>query len=107
VADYASRLVLATHPDSPTSPELVKRYVRYGSSPRGAQGLILLAKVRSLLDGRYNVAFRDIALEAPGVLRHRLIRNFEAEADHIDGDALVAEVVKTTQQQDQLPATAK
>jgi MoxR-like ATPase len=104
VADYASRLVLATHPGSETSPEIVKRYVRFGSSPRGAQALVLLAKVRALLEGRYNVAFRDVALEAPAVLRHRMIRNFEAEADHVEPDAIVAEVVKAAPQQDLLSA---
>ena len=102
VADYATRLVLATHPEDPSATDSVRKYVRFGSSPRGAQGLILLAKVRALLEGRYNVSFRDIALEAPSVLRHRLIRNFEAEADHVEPDAIVAEVVKATPQQDLL-----
>jgi MoxR-like ATPase len=104
VADYATRLVVATHPDSPTAPESVRKYVRFGSSPRGGQGLVLLAKVRALLEGRYNVSFRDIASEAPSVLRHRLIRNFEAEADRVDGDAIVADVVKAVPQQDLLAA---
>ncbi len=98
VVDYASRLVLATHPGDPSAPEAVRKYVRFGSSPRGAQALVLLGKVRALLDGRYNVAFKDVAAEAPAVLRHRLIRNFEAEAAGIDGDALVAAVVKATPQ---------
>jgi MoxR-like ATPase len=102
VADFATRLVMATHPGDPSAPAAINKYVRFGSSPRGAQGLVLLAKVRALLDGRYNVSFRDIAMEAPGVLRHRLIRNFEAEADNVDGDALVADVVKTTPQSDLL-----
>jgi MoxR-like ATPase len=102
VADYATRLVLGTHPGDPSAPPNVNKYVRFGASPRGAQGLILLAKVRALLEGRYNVSFRDVALEAPAVLRHRLIRNFEAEADNVDGDALVAEVVKATPQSDLL-----
>jgi MoxR-like ATPase len=76
--------------------------VRFGSSPRGGQGLVLLAKVRALLEGRYNVSFRDVGLEAPAVFRHRLIRNFEAEADRVEGDQLVADVVKTVPQQDLL-----
>ena len=104
VADYATRLVIATHPDSPTAPESVRKYVRFGSSPRGAQGLVLLGKVRALLEGRYNVSFRDVGLEAPSVLRHRLIRNFEAEADRVDGDRIVADVVKAVPQQDLLSA---
>ena len=102
VADYATRLVLATHPGNPAAPARINKYLRFGSSPRGAQALVLLGKVRALLDGRYNVAFRDVALEAPAVLRHRLIRNFEAEADNVDGDALVADVVKATAQSDLL-----
>ena len=102
VADFATRLVMATHPGDPSAPAPINKYVRFGSSPRGAQGLVLLGKVRALLDGRYNVSFRDIALEAPGVLRHRLIRNFEAEADNVDADALVADVVKATPQSDLL-----
>jgi MoxR-like ATPase len=104
VADFATRLVLATHPGAGTAPEIVKRYVRFGASPRGAQALVLLGKVRALLEGRYNVSFHDVAMEAPAVLRHRMIRNFEAEADHVEPDAIVAEVVKTTPQQDLLSA---
>jgi len=95
VVDYASRLVLATHPGD-GAPETIRKYVRFGSSPRGAQALVLLGKVRALLEGRFNVSFHDIAAEAPAVLRHRLIRNFEAEADGVDGDALVAAAVKAT-----------
>ena len=97
-------LVIATHPENPTAPESVRKYVRFGSSPRGGQGLVLLGKVRALLEGRYNVSFRDVALEAPSVLRHRLIRNFEAEADRVDGDQIVADVVKSVPQQDLLTA---
>ena len=102
VADFATRLVLATHPGDPSAPATINKYVRFGASPRGAQGLVLLGKVRALLDGRFNVSFRDVALEAPAVLRHRLIRNFEAEADNVDGDALVADVVRATPQSDLL-----
>ncbi|MCG3134570.1 MAG: hypothetical protein HMLKMBBP_01884 [Planctomycetes bacterium] len=104
VADYATRLVMATHPGSATATDLVNRYVRFGSSPRGAQALVVLAKVRAMLEGRYNVSFRDVALEAPSVLRHRLIRNFEAEADHVEPDRIVAEIVAATPQQDLLQA---
>ncbi len=102
VADFATRLVIATHPGSEFAPDLVNKYVRFGSSPRGAQALILMAKVRSLLEARYNVSFRDVAREANSVLRHRLIRNFEAEADGIDQDAIVGEVVRVTEQADLL-----
>jgi MoxR-like ATPase len=99
VVDYASRLVLATHPGDASAPETIRKYVRFGASPRGAQALVLLGKVRALLEGRFNVSFQDVAAEAPAALRHRLIRNFEAEADGVDGDALVAAVVKATPQQ--------
>jgi MoxR-like ATPase len=99
VVDYASRLVLATHPTDPSAPETIRKYVRFGSSPRGAQALVLLGKVRALLEGRFNVSFGDVAADAPAVLRHRLIRNFEAEAEGVEGDALVAAVVKSTPQQ--------
>ena len=104
VADFATRLVIATHPGSAYAPDTVNRYVRFGASPRGAQALILMAKVRALLEGRYNVAFRDVAREAGPVLRHRLIRNFEAEADGVEQDALVSDVVRVTKQEDKLAA---
>ena len=104
VADFATRLVMGTHPGGQYAPETINKYVRFGASPRGAQGLVLLAKVRALLEGRYNVSFRDVALEAPSVLRHRILRNFEAEADGVDQDALVADVVRVTPQSDLLSA---
>jgi MoxR-like ATPase len=72
---------------------MVKRYVRYGSSPRGAQALILGAKVTALLAGRYNVAFEDIKAVAPAVLRHRILLNFEGMADGITTDAVIAELL--------------
>ncbi len=94
VADYAARLVVATHPDAPEAPELIRRYVRYGSSPRGAQALLLGARVTALLAGRYNVAFEDVRAVAPAALRHRLIRTYEAEADGISADRLVEAVLE-------------
>jgi len=94
VADYASRLVVATHPESDTAPEMVRKYVRYGSSPRGAQALILGGKVRALLDGRYNVAFEDLRAVAPAALRHRLLLNFEGQAEGTSTDDVVMEVLK-------------
>ncbi len=94
VADYAARLVVATHPDAPEAPDLIRRYVRYGSSPRGAQALLLGARVTALLAGRYNVAFEDIRAVAPAALRHRLIRTYEAEADGISADQLVNAVLE-------------
>jgi len=95
VRDYASDLILATHPDQPTASPLAKKYVRYGASPRGAQAMILGGKVRALVDGRYNVAMEDLARMATPALRHRLILNFEAEAERIDPDAIVEDVLKS------------
>ncbi len=100
VADYAARLVLATHPRHSQSgrggaaPEIVRRYVRYGSSPRGAQALILGGKVTALLAGRYNVAFEDLRAVAPAALRHRVLLNFEGQAEGVSPDDVVAEVVQ-------------
>ncbi len=95
VADYAARLVVATHPESKEAPEIVRRYVRYGASPRGAQALILGGKVTALLAGRFNVAFEDLRAVAPAALRHRILLNFEALAEGISTDQVVAEVIKT------------
>ena len=94
VKDYAVRIVFATRPESELAPEIVKKYVRYGSSPRGAQALILGAKVRALLDGRYNVAFEDIFQVAHPALRHRMILNFEGEAEGIDADDIIHTILE-------------
>jgi MoxR-like ATPase len=94
VADYAARLVIATHPEGDLAPEMVRKYVRYGSSPRGAQALVLGGKVTALLAGRYNVAFEDLRAVAVAALRHRLLLNFEGQAEGISADDVVAEVVK-------------
>ena len=94
VSRYISRLVVATHPQS--SPAgLVGRYVRYGASPRGAQALVLGAKVTALLAGRYNVSFDDVAAVAPAALRHRLLLNFEGQADEIRTDDIIADLLQT------------
>jgi MoxR-like ATPase len=94
VADYAARLTMATHPESEAAPEIVHRYVRYGSSPRGAQALILGGKVTALLAGRYNVAFEDLRAVAPAALRHRILLNFEGQAEGVGADEVVGEVLK-------------
>jgi MoxR-like ATPase len=93
VREYAVRLILATHPRSEVAPDLVNRFVRFGASPRGAQSLVLAAKIRALLDGRYNVAYDDIASVAPAALRHRLLLNFEGEAEGIGTDTIIREVL--------------
>jgi MoxR-like ATPase len=94
VKDYAVRLVLATHPKTDTAVPIVNQYLRFGSSPRGAQTLILAGKVRAVAQGRFNVSFEDIQSAALGALRHRLILNFEAEAEGITTDHIVAQVLQ-------------
>jgi MoxR-like ATPase len=92
---YAARLITATHPEDKDSPPITKQYVRYGASPRGMQGLILAGKIMALLDGRFNVAFADLKLAALPVLRHRIILNFEAQAEGISPDDIIRQVVET------------
>ena len=94
VKDYAVRLVLATHPKTETAEPISNQYLRFGSSPRGGQTLILAGKVRALTQGRFNVSFDDIEAVAPPTLRHRLILNFEAEAEGITTDHIIAQVLR-------------
>ncbi|OPZ19694.1 MAG: hypothetical protein BWZ10_00869 [candidate division BRC1 bacterium ADurb.BinA364] len=89
VQDYAVRLAIATQPGSPLSIGPVRQYVRYGASPRGAQTLIMAGKIRALIHERYNVAFEDIQAAAHNALRHRIILNFEAEAEGVRPDQIV------------------
>jgi len=89
----AVQLVLATHPERSEAVPLARKFVRYGASPRGAQALILCAKVSALLDGRYHVAKEDIDMWALPALRHRLIINFEGEAEGITAERVVAEAL--------------
>lgn len=94
VKDYAVRLVLATHPKTETAAPIANQYLRFGSSPRGGQTLLLAGKVRALTDGRFNVSFDDIEAVAAAALRHRLILNFEAEAEGITTDHIIAQILK-------------
>jgi len=94
VAEYAARLLTATHPGNPDSPGVVRRYVRYGASPRGMQALILAGKIMALLDGRYNVAYDDLRTAALPALRHRLILNFEAQAEGMGTDAVIGKILE-------------
>jgi MoxR-like ATPase len=96
VLRYAVRIVRRTNPETADAPPDVKRFARYGSSPRGLQSLVLGGKVRGLLEGRYNVAFEDIRAVAPAALRHRVILGFEADAEGITTDRLIHDVVSTT-----------
>jgi len=93
VMDLAVGLVLATHPNKPGAPEEVKRYVRWGSSPRGLQALVLAARIRALLDGRFNVALEDLSAVALSALRHRIFLNFEADAAGVGSDNVVEAVI--------------
>src|SRR5438270_14011834 len=93
VMERAVALVLATHPDREGAPEEVKRFVRWGASPRGLQSLVLAARIRALLDGRFNVALEDVAAVAPAALRHRIFLNFEADAAGVGADTVVGAAV--------------
>jgi len=92
VTAAAARLVRATLPDDANAPDVVRRYVNYGSSPRGMQALILAGKILALLDGRYNVAVDDLRAAALPALRHRLILNFEAQAEGVTTDSIITQV---------------
>ena len=93
VQDYGIRLALATHPKALTPPPITNQYVRWGSSPRGAQTLVLAAKVRALLDGRFNVSFEDLRRVYLPALRHRTLLNFEAQAEGIDTDDVLLKIL--------------
>jgi MoxR-like ATPase len=96
VMRYAVRIVRRTNPETAEAPAEVRRFARYGSSPRGLQALVLGAKVRALLEGRYNVAFEDVRAVAPPALRHRVILGFEADAEGVTTEKLIHDVVSTT-----------
>ena len=93
VQDYAIRLGLATHPEGPFAVPVTNQYIRWGTSPRGVQSLVLAAKVRALLDGRYNVSFEDIRRVYLPALRHRVLLNFEAQAEGVEADDVLLKVV--------------
>jgi MoxR-like ATPase len=95
VTAYAVSVLSATHPDQPRAPELVREYVRYGGSPRGAQALVTAGKIGALLDGRFNVSIDDIRAVAMPALRHRIILNFEGEAEGITSEAIVRTILES------------
>jgi MoxR-like ATPase len=99
VADYAVRLVLASHAELPEAAETAKRNVRFGASPRAAQAIILAAKIHAILAGRFNVAFDDVRRVVLPALRHRLILNYEAEARGMTTDRVVAELLSAVPEQ--------
>jgi MoxR-like ATPase len=97
VREFVSTLVMATHPDWENAPDMTRRYVRYGASPRAAQALVLGAKVLALRSGRFAVSVDDVKAIALPVLRHRIILNFEGEAEGIEADRLLSEVMETVE----------
>jgi len=93
VTAYAVSVLAASHPDQPRAPGLVREYVRYGGSPRGAQALVTAGKIYALLDGRFNVSIEDVRAVAMPALRHRIILNFEGEAEGITTEAIVRSIL--------------
>src|ERR687895_1897594 len=96
VMAYAIRILRGTHPETDRIPEIVRTYVRYGASPRGAQAIVLGAKISALLDGRFNVSYADVQAVAAPALRHRVILNFEGEAEGISTDSIVRAIIAET-----------
>ena len=96
VLDYTTDLVSNTHPELSDSCPTAKKYVKYGASPRAAQGLITAAKVRALMDGRYNVSLDDIDALAPSILRHRIKVNYTAVNEKLTVDNVISMIIKET-----------
>jgi MoxR-like ATPase len=108
VQDYIVRLTLATHPEGAFALPVTNKYLRWGSSPRGAQTLALAAKIRALLDGRYNVSFEDVRRVYLPAMRHRVILNFEAQAEGLDTDRVLLEILeKLPEKADDAPLMAR
>ena len=95
VQDYAIRLLQATHPEGADTPDLGKRFVRYGSSPRGAQAVLLASKIRALFEGRFAASVDDVRAVAHAALRHRILLNFEGEAEGIKTDQVIDAILKS------------
>jgi len=94
VQDYAIRLTLATHPEGEYAVDMSNKYIRWGASPRAAQALVLAGKVRALMEGRYNVSFSDIRSVYLPALRHRIVLNFDAQAENIDPDTILLQILE-------------
>lgn len=94
VTEFAARILSATHPGNPAAGLLVRDFVRYGASPRGLQAMVLAGKINALMDDRYNVAFEDIRMASLPALRHRLILNFEAQAEGISSDDVIRSILE-------------
>ncbi len=95
VQDYAIRVVQATHGDGPDAPDLAKRFVRFGASPRGAQSVLLAAKIAALFAGRFAASVDDVRKVAHAALRHRVLLNFEGEAEGVKTDQVIDQILKT------------
>jgi MoxR-like ATPase len=95
VARYAVRLVSASRPNTPAAPEFINKWVTWGASLRASQFLVFGGKARAILRGRYNVACEDIRAVAPAVLRHRVLLNFQAEADKVDSDQVIQRLIES------------
>jgi len=92
--NYIVKIIYATHPNEEIAPESVRKYAQLGSSPRGAQAITLTAKIRALMSGRYNVAFEDVQKVAHPALRHRILLNYEGEAEEVDTDGLIDDILR-------------
>ncbi|GFP78543.1 AAA family ATPase [Clostridium fungisolvens] len=95
VEEYALKVILSTHPDYENSPEISKKYIRYGASPRAAQAIISTSRVRAIMEGRFNVSFEDIKYVAYPALRHRFFMNFDAVADGITAEDIISEILES------------
>jgi MoxR-like ATPase len=107
VQDYGIRLALATHPEGPFATDITNQYIRWGSSPRGAQTLVLASKVRALLDGRFNVSFEDLRRVYLPTLRHRVLLNFEAQAEGVEADEVLLKVLDAVPEKSEEKVAAK
>ena len=96
VKEYALKLLLNTHPEIPESPEISRKFLRFGASPRAAQALIAAARVHALMEGRYNVSFDDIDFVALACLRHRVALSFEGLSEGMTADGILRELMKIT-----------
>jgi MoxR-like ATPase len=106
VQDFLVRCTLATHPEGTYAAEITNKYIRWGSSPRGAQTLALASKVRALLDGRYNVSFEDVRRVYLPSMRHRVVLNFEAQAESIEPDHVLLDVLENVPEKSERPTAA-
>ena len=106
IRDYIVRLTLATHPEGELAAEITNQYLRWGSSPRGAQTMVLAAKVRALLEGRFNVSFEDVRRVYVPAMRHRVVANFEAQAEGISTDQILLDILDQVPQKSDEPVVA-